>query len=220
MEGGIDFFTEGPLPDRIWLGFESGDQEAFQFDGQMLWMIEAEKQKEHESPLTALDYNKALGLTITSDVSGIIRIWDQDKKFLREISYPHKIDSVCFFNAEGDILVSHEKRVSLMRYENFKTSSFKYVKETREPVTLVPVDDQLFDLLKSKDDQARGKKGAKVIDETEESEDEVVRATESPEQICTTIPQMVTKGNKRKQTGVVDIESAMAQVREAQAEMN
>jgi hypothetical protein len=47
---------------------------------------------------------------VTSDHSGIIRIWSAKKKFLREIKFPpeHQIDSVCFVNAEGDLLVSHK----------------------------------------------------------------------------------------------------------------
>ena len=100
-----------------------------------------------------------MGLTITSDESGVVRIWDQDKKFLREISFPHKVDSVCFYNADGDILVSHEKRVSLINYQRYKTSSFDYVIESREPVKLILVTDELFDHLRAKDEVARGKKG-------------------------------------------------------------
>ena len=96
--------------DRIWLGFESGDQEAFEYDHDMqtLYLIESEKSKEHEAPLTGLDYNKKLGLLESSCEGGSIRIWSPDKKFLREIAFPHKVDSVCFFNSTGDILVSHE----------------------------------------------------------------------------------------------------------------
>lgn len=46
--------------DRIWLAFESGDQEVFAFDGktETLSMVESEKQKEHEAPLTGLDFNR------------------------------------------------------------------------------------------------------------------------------------------------------------------
>jgi hypothetical protein len=32
MDGGIQYFSDG-MRDRIWLGFESGDQDAFEYDG-------------------------------------------------------------------------------------------------------------------------------------------------------------------------------------------
>ena len=115
--------------DRIWLGFNSGDQEAFEYDNQAqtLFLMESEKSKEHEAPLTGLDYNRKLGLLVSSCEGGSIRIWSPDKKFLREIAFPHKVDSVCFFNASGDILVSHEQRVSVIAYERYNTESFNYV---------------------------------------------------------------------------------------------
>lgn len=100
--------------DRIWLGFQSGDQEVLQYDGQteQLYLVESEKQKEHEAPLTGFDYNRRLGYVVTSCQGGSIKIWNREKKFLREIMFPHRIDSVCFANGRGDLLVSHDMRVS------------------------------------------------------------------------------------------------------------
>ena len=140
--------------DRVWLGFDSGDQEVFEYDGdtQVLSLIESEKQKEHEAPLTGLDYNRKLGLIVSSCAAGSIRIWSRDKKFLREIAFPHKVDSACFYNAAGDILVSHEQRVSLVGYARYKTETFDYVAASKDPVRLVTASDELFDDLKAKDD--------------------------------------------------------------------
>ena len=116
-----------PISDRIWLGFDSGDQELFEYDGENLILLESEKSKEHEAPLTGLDYNRRSGLMVSSCEDGNIRIWTLNKKFMREIMFPHKIDSVCFYNAEGDILVSHEKRISLILYQRYKVAAFDYV---------------------------------------------------------------------------------------------
>lgn len=100
--------------DRIWLGFQSGDQEVFLYDGasEQLQLIESEKQKEHEAPMTGFDYNRRLGYVVTCCEGGSIKIWTKEKKFLREIVFPHRIDSVCFANGRGDLLVSHDMRVS------------------------------------------------------------------------------------------------------------
>lgn len=146
--------------DRIWLGFQTGDQEAFQYDGetQILSLVESEKQKEHESPLSGMDYNRKQGLIVSSCQGGSIRIWNTDKKFLREIALPHKADSVCFFNAEGDILVSHEKRVSLITAARYRTGTFDYVAERNDTARVVPVSDELFEELKLRDMSVREKK--------------------------------------------------------------
>lgn len=151
---------QGSKVDRFWLGFESGDQEVFQYDGeeQALHLIESEKQKEHEAPLTGLDYHRKLELMVTSCEGGSIRVWSKDKKFLREIAFPQRIDSVCFLNAKGDLLVSHDKRVSLINIERYRTKTFEYVASHAEPVRLTEASDELFEELRQRDDQARGKK--------------------------------------------------------------
>ena len=47
--------------------------------------MENEKQKEHDCTVTGCDSNKFVGLIVTSDQSGMVRIWDANKRFLREI---------------------------------------------------------------------------------------------------------------------------------------
>ena len=109
-------------------------------------------------PLSGIDYNRKLGLMVSSCEGGSIRIWNTDKKFLREIALPHKADSVCFLNAQGDILVSHEKRVSLINFARYKTDTFDYVAERNDTARLVPVSDELFEEFKSRDMSVREKK--------------------------------------------------------------
>ena len=126
--------------DRIMVIFKSGDSEVFDFEigGEVvleegedqnpllaqLYLIENEKQKEHDCKVTGVDSNKYTRLTVTSDIQGYIKIWSLEKRFLREILFPHPVDSVCFLNKEGDILVSHESRISQIRYQTYWTSSF------------------------------------------------------------------------------------------------
>ena len=99
-----------------------------------------------------------MDLLVSSCEGGSIRVWSLDKKFLREIAFPHRVDSVCFFNASGDILVSHEKRVSLIAFDRYKTESFDYVAQNLDQSRRLPASDELFEDLKVKDDQVRGKK--------------------------------------------------------------
>ena len=45
---------------------------------------------------------------------------------MREIMFPNRIDSVCFANAKGDLLVSHDKRVSQILYQKYKSKTFDF----------------------------------------------------------------------------------------------
>lgn len=65
-------------------------------------------------------------LIVTSDSGGSIKLWSMEKRFMREIVFPHAIDSVCFLNTNGDILVSHVQRISKIRYEAYWTSTFTH----------------------------------------------------------------------------------------------
>lgn len=39
---------------------------------------------------------------------------------------PTRIDSICFMNSRGDLLVSHSNRVSLIKLETYWTRIFDY----------------------------------------------------------------------------------------------
>jgi hypothetical protein len=84
--------------------------------------------KEHEFALTGIDYLRKMKLLVTADRSGCIRLWTDTRKFLREIVFPpdHPINSVCFYNAEGDLLVSHKSSLSLIKFERYWTPTFSH----------------------------------------------------------------------------------------------
>lgn len=93
-----------------------------------LYILQTQSSREHELPLTGFDYLKTLNLIVTADRSGCIRIWTGSKKFIREIQFPldHQIDSVCFFNAQGDLLISHNSSISLVKFETYWTPTFSH----------------------------------------------------------------------------------------------
>lgn len=114
--------------DRFLMVFKTGETELFEFNSteDCLFYIESGKEREHDGPLTGCDFNKFVNLLVTSDASGMIRIWNINKKFLREILFPHPVDSVCFLNTKGDLLVSHEERISVIKFETYWTKSFDH----------------------------------------------------------------------------------------------
>lgn len=89
--------------DRFFVIFKPGTTDAFEFRGNddHLYFLNVQSSKEHDESLTGFDWLKSLKLIVTSDKTGCIRIWSDQKKFIREIKFPanHPIDSVCFLNA-------------------------------------------------------------------------------------------------------------------------
>ena len=95
-------------------------------NGSHLYLIENEKQKEHDSVVTGIDSSRYVRLIVTSDKGGSIKLWSLEKRFMREIVFPDPVDSVCFLNEKGDILVSHVQRISKIKYETYWTSTFTH----------------------------------------------------------------------------------------------
>lgn len=106
----------------------SGESELFEFNSQdnSLCWIESDRAREHDSQLTGCDYSVKLGLIVTADVKGVIRVWTKNKKFVREINFPGKIDSIAFLNSAGDLLVSHAQRISKIKMTEYWTKTFDY----------------------------------------------------------------------------------------------
>lgn len=76
--------------ERFFVVFENGESELFDFDAkdnQLFW-VETEKLREHDCNVSDVSYNMTLRLIVTGDEKGIIRIWNYNKKFLREIQLP------------------------------------------------------------------------------------------------------------------------------------
>ncbi len=123
--------------------FSSGESELFEFcsvDDALMW-IETPKFREHDCELAGCDYSPAMKILVTADKKGAIRIWSKDKKFLREIALPDQIDSVCFLNDQGDLLVSHNQRISKIEFSAYWTKTFDYfgVTRSKDDPTLAPI---------------------------------------------------------------------------------
>ena len=73
--------------ERFLIIFKTGDSELFEFDGSddKLYWLETSRDREHDCTLSGADFNQKLQLLVTSDTKGAVRVWNRDKKFLREI---------------------------------------------------------------------------------------------------------------------------------------
>lgn len=55
--------------------------------------------------------------------SGLIKLWDLNKNIIKEITFPHQIDSVCFM--KEDILVAHDQKISKIKSKKFLVKNYQ-----------------------------------------------------------------------------------------------
>jgi len=89
-------------------------------------LVETDKSREHEAPLTAIDFHKNLNLCVTACQGGQVKIWATnnlkglgDKQLIREINFPNKVEAVSFLNEFGDIVVGHDRRLSVIKFQTY-----------------------------------------------------------------------------------------------------
>jgi len=112
----------------LYFCFKAGDTEVFQWqeeseeeeETKKLFHISTEKLDEHEDELTCLDQLPELGLYISGSKDGTVKVWNKLKEMLREIKFPEPVNSVCFLNPQGDILIGHGGKVSKIQADDYK----------------------------------------------------------------------------------------------------
>ncbi len=85
---------------------------------------------------------------------------------IREITFPDKVDSVCFMNENGDIMVAHDKRISVIKFQTYwpfkdergqlDTNTKLEPRDYKVEVKRTEINDSLFLNMKKRDDIARG----------------------------------------------------------------
>ena len=160
--------------------YESGEFDLFEiekygpeFCDKRVSLIETDKTKEHEQNITALDFHRTLNLFVSSCEGGLVKIWTTnniknlgDKQMVREITFPNKVDSVCFMNEHGDIMVAHDKRISVIKFQTYwpfrdergqlDNSTSIEPRDFKATVKITEINDSLLLNMKKKDDIARG----------------------------------------------------------------
>ncbi|CDW84829.1 UNKNOWN [Stylonychia lemnae] len=147
------------MNDYVLFAFESGDFEIFEVQasfGLVRQMtldpkrqfvqqqqvrvnhLEAEKSKEHDSPLTGVDYHEGLNLLVTSCQEGIIKIWRMPYKIMiKEVKFPSRVDSVCFkkgWETPEQVLIQQQLKPKLETESDYDDQESKSeVKEEQLP---------------------------------------------------------------------------------------
>ena len=69
--------------------------------------------------MLAIDVHFEKELLVTSDEDGLIKIWDFDKKLIREIKFTEPVNVICFMNAEADLMAGHGGKLSKIKDEDY-----------------------------------------------------------------------------------------------------
>ena len=80
--------------------FKSGDTELLSWndDDKVLCKLPQEKNDEHEDAITCCDILLKLGLYVTADCNGLVKLWNRIKELIREVQFVESISSVSFIN--------------------------------------------------------------------------------------------------------------------------
>ena len=139
--------------DHLMIGFQSGDFNFYRVTSTKeklkICQIETDKTKDHYDEITAFDFNEKLKLLISSCIGGLLKIWHMPSKTLMsEIKFPDKIDSACFMRKNeimSDILIGHEKRVSLIKFETYCSKEYlEYLNGQNHDLKMQEISNKIF----------------------------------------------------------------------------
>ena len=73
---------------------------------------ELNRDLDHDDPVVCIDHVEHGGLHVTVDTEGLIKVWSEKRDLLSEIKFNEPVNSVCFMNANYDLLVAHGGKLS------------------------------------------------------------------------------------------------------------
>jgi WD40 repeat protein len=110
--------------DTILCGFEHGDT------CMMLWgknPLSKKRSREeellfltthssdcHQVGLSSLDYHPHLEIYCSGGLDRMVRVFNLKKELIKEVKFPQPVSCVSFMNKRGDILVGHDRNVSVV----------------------------------------------------------------------------------------------------------
>lgn len=124
-----------PMGDNLIISFRNGgydednqddtgmvtDLHLFRFDeniGDLLHM-KTDQSHAHDGPISQVDTLPLSGLFVSGSRDCTAKVWNARRQLLREIKFPEQVLGVTFLNENGDILVGHEGKVSLVKASDY-----------------------------------------------------------------------------------------------------
>lgn len=112
---------------QMLLQFHKGDSEILVWDDsdKQLMKLKVDKSDEHEDKVTCCDALPHLGLFVTGDCEGLVKVWNCEKQLVREVKFVDPVYSVTFLNEEADILVGHFGNLSRLNHYDYMDNKTK-----------------------------------------------------------------------------------------------
>ena len=74
---------------------------------------------EHDEEVTSVDIHAGIGLIVSGDISGLIKVWNYRRQIIREVKFTEPISAVSFLNARADLVVGHKGKLSRINAEDY-----------------------------------------------------------------------------------------------------
>jgi WD40 repeat protein len=144
---------------QLLMCFAQGDSELLLWDNEKKQLMElaVDKQDEHEDLITCADTLPELGLFVTGDREGLVKIWNSLKELVREIKFVEPVFSVVFLNKEADIIVSHQGNISKLLARDYMDKRMVVTDEMHKAflAKAKPVDEKWFKKLSTASKHAK-----------------------------------------------------------------
>jgi len=152
------------MNDSVLMIFKSGEAQLFKYDEDLddLVFIRTETSFDHDKKVHDVESFPRLNLFITGSLDGYAKVWNVKKELIREIKFPEKVYSVSFLNPDGDILVGHHGKVSMVSHNDY--NPFELPKESQPSAEELELfyqrkaklaDEELYLSLKKRDDDIK-----------------------------------------------------------------
>ncbi|KAK1932271.1 hypothetical protein P3T76_012265 [Phytophthora citrophthora] len=107
-------FALSPLSEIILSGYDDG-RVVLHAVGYQAASVEAFMgADDHSTTVSAGDFLDEKSLVLTASVDAIVKIWDQQRVLLRQVTLATAVTSLCFLNADGDLLAGLSKGTFLI----------------------------------------------------------------------------------------------------------
>ena len=81
-----------------------------------LFKLPNAKLDEHEGGLGAIDYHPQLQMFVSGGPDATVKIFNVKKEIFKEVRFPQPVTGVVFMNPAGDLMISHNEKVSVVYY--------------------------------------------------------------------------------------------------------
>ncbi|TYZ53304.1 hypothetical protein PybrP1_002399 [[Pythium] brassicae (nom. inval.)] len=78
----------------------------------------ANDDEDHSAMVSAADFLDEKALVLTASVDAMVKVWDQEKNLLRQLSLAMAFTSLCFMNASGDVMAGLSNGIFIVPRED------------------------------------------------------------------------------------------------------